>query len=337
MIYQNHPEKIRGTRPTRSTVYPMRELGEPPTFGVNGKPPPLHSPEVVVERFFFEPTATSYAIPSNALQRLLEGPVTDDFSLIAARRWALDSLSGASRPEADVVGGIAKVGGPAHDTPKPLPLEFLREFLRDHPGAGRAFVEAGVAVLSGSIVKGGAAVDGVATAVRRRRQQPVPPPDVARRPRAPRASVPTLEVRRMRHSQRWVRDPDIYVLPPGTSHQYTQTTSVGLSSSITAEIGAKLGLGHDFKIVQLNAELNRRLSHQLSVNAQRAESFTVGLQNDQFDFDRHYAMWRTEDRLAIGKLVCMNDTLQWQLETDASFYRSAVARYTMAHVARQGS
>jgi hypothetical protein len=315
----------------------MQKLGGPPPFGPCGTDPPMESEEVVVaEQLFFHPRAL-FGLPSGTLTRLLE-EAGDDASTADARDWVSRELPKvttltetgwrelmAQHKSPIVEGGERQFNGG---------LRKVAEGAAVVAAVGS--VIAGTAGLAIPIIAGGAAIAGAARLLRRRRQaqRPSPQPGVPPLSSQETPQMPSLELRRERYLQRWVREAEILVLTPGESRQYALSTTVGVSSAKIKEISASLGLGHDFKIAELKAEVAGKLSSQVIESSQVQKSFTVGLSNDQVDFDRHYAMWRVQDRLIIEELMCVNGAFEWWQVVAESFYTTETVRHKMDQVRR---
>jgi hypothetical protein len=255
--------------------------------------------------------------PSPALDLLLGSPpYWRDPAIAAAQSWVWAQLAGQ---------WSAPTVAPAPDA-SPQPGNIRRQVMRGGAGAGVGLgllAAAGAAALP--VLAAGAAAYGYRWY--RRRQQPATDETATGGSR--------IELRRLRHCQRWVRDPEIHVLPPGASYQYARTTTVGLSRSIADELGAKIGLERGLGIATLNAELSRTVSHSLSVTNQQEETFTVSIENDQADVDRHYAMWRVEHRVTVDELVRTGEAVHWQPQVTATFHRTPMIRYTMTETRRR--
>ena len=291
------------------------EPGDPPGFGPYGARSPMESAEHPVERFHLGPVRPGLP-PSPALSFLLSAPVDWYPAFLDARHWVSAQLA-SGWPQA------------APD-PDPTPPDESGDRARRRSRMGVLGVGAGLGLMAAGAAALPVMAAGAAYGYRWYRRRGEPAAVAEADPGASR-----VELRRLRHGRRWVRDAEIQVLPPGASSQYTRTTTVGLSRSIAVELGATLGLGHDSKIVKLNAELSRTLNQSFSITDQQEETFSVTIENNRADVDRYYAMWRVEDRVSVDQLVLSGHTLHWRPETEATFYRTPTISYTMTQVRRR--
>lgn len=122
---------------------------------------------------------------------------------------------------------------------------------------------------------------------------------------------PPGELRRAVRSVRWRRKDPVTQLPPGVTHEMTQSVTTGLSVEHSRTLADSLGfdLGGEAAGVQakLSSQAQEQLGLKLDITSQQQHSTKLTLCNSSEDRYRLFALWHVDHRISVDALTLPAD------------------------------
>jgi hypothetical protein len=115
------------------------------------------------------------------------------------------------------------------------------------------------------------------------------------------------ELRRAVHSVRWRRKDPVTQLPPGVTHEVTQSVITGLSVEHTRTLADSLGLDLGAEVAgaqaRLSSQVRQEFGLKLDITTQQEHSTKVTLSNPGDIGYRLFAVWYMDHRISVDALA----------------------------------